>query len=102
MASHRPPVDRNAVTIDVAEDAKIGRAEGLQPIGRGFRDFARRMDFVVERHQYAQAARGRLDRDAHRAEEVHAGITAERAGWPLRPDQDDSLLGLENEIEEIS
>jgi hypothetical protein len=59
------------------------------------------VDLVVERDQHAEPARRWRQRDAHGAKQVHAGIAAQRARWPLGADHDDGLVGLEGEMEEV-
>ena len=93
-------IEMHAVAVDMAERAEIGRAEGLQPVGRGLDDVARGVDLVVQHDQNTLAARLGRAGDAQGVDEVHAGIGAERAGRALRSDQHDGLLDREGQVEE--
>ena len=83
----------------MAERAKIERAKGLHPVGRGLDDVARGVDFVIEHREHALAARLGRPGDAQRADEVHRGVRAKRAGRALRSDEDDRLSDGERQVQ---
>jgi hypothetical protein len=59
------------------------------------------VDFVVQNHQYALSDRLGVTGGSNGGNQVHADIGTERARRPLRPDDNDRLVGLEHQIEEV-
>ncbi len=88
------------VAVGVAQDAEVGRAEGLHAPVRGLGDLARRLDLVVQQHQHAAAAAVGTGGRAHAVHEVDRGIGRQARGRPLRADQHDRHVDLEHQVQD--
>ena len=101
MAPLGSTVVGDAVGVGVAQDAEVGRAEGLHAPVRGLGDLARRLDLVVQHHQHAAAPAAGRSRGAHAVQEVDRGIGRNARGRALRADHHHRERHLEHEVEEI-
>ena len=59
------------------------------------------MDLVVQQHEHTQAARRRARGRPHGVDQIQPGVAGERAGRPLRSDDDDRKADLQREIQEV-
>ena len=86
--------------VDVSEQAKIARAEGLQVIRVRLGHVAPRVDLAIERHQHALAARLRGAGEPDRIEEVHLGVRAQTVVGTLRSGHYDRLVAVHGQAQE--
>ena len=102
MAQGRGAVDGDrTVRVGVAEQADVGTAKSLEPIGRTFGDFASGLDLVVQQCKRSEASGSGQPGDSDRVEQVQASVGAKAIGRPLRPDQDNWECSLEREVQEV-
>ena len=96
-----PAVIGDCITIRVAQHAKVPRAEGLEPVGRGLRDLPRCVDFVVQQHEHAKTTRVCRRGSADSVDEVHAGVGRQGTCRALRSNDHDRQVDVQREVEEV-
>ena len=101
VSLQRFPVIDDAVGIDNAKNAVRAALKGLNAQRIGFRDFARRIDLVVQHDKHAFAARvaGRCDTEC--IQQIRRALISGRSGAPHRPHDDDGFGRSNGQMEEI-
>ena len=85
----------------MTQRAEIRRAEGLHAKRGGFRHIARRLNFIIQQHQRAQAPRARISRDTNGIDDIHRPITGKRGCRALRANQHHGNRDFQRERKEI-
>ena len=85
----------------MAKHPEIRRAEGLHPQCGGLRHIARRLNFIIQQHQRAQAPRSGVGGDTNGVDDIHRPIARKCRCRALRTHQHHGDGNLQRERQEI-